>query len=194
MIARMLRVAWFGLIAAMLAAGPACSKKKKQAKPEAAAQPAAATPSGKRLQTPSPVTPSPVKLGQRRRLEPIAVDEMTKAFPTPEGAKVLTAPAKPKLGERVQATYCFENTDVGTAAQNIKASLEAAGWTPVHLRYDEAKPDRAAVASQQAPYRVSASVQRSRAPSCAGADGHAYATVTMHKLTRTSAAPRPGTP
>jgi len=67
------------------------------------------------------------------------------------------------------------------------------GWNPVHLRYREDQPGRAAVASQRQPYRISASVQRSPAPRCNGTDGHAYVTLTMHKLTPTRA-PRPQAP
>lgn len=196
MIPNMVRIAWIGLVAAMLAFGPACQKKKKRAPP--AEDPAEAAPAkphtGNRLQRPKPLLPSPQKLRQRRRLEPIAVDEMTAAIPTPAGAVVLTAPAKPKVGERVQATYCFENTEVKAAAEKVKATLEAKGWNPVHLRFREDQPHRAAVASQKPPYRVSASVQRSQAPKCSGTDGHAYVTVTMHKLTQTRTAPRPGAP
>jgi hypothetical protein len=181
MIARMLRVVWLGVVLTALLCG--CkNKESKQAAAEPAAAAAAAEP---RADTPRarPQLRPNAEHRPRRRIETIETEEMTERFAVPDGVVVLNAPSRPKVGQRVQATYCFENTDVVGAAKKLEASLESKGWSPVHVRVRESQPDRGAVASQQAPYRLSASLRRAPAPECNGESGHTYVTVTMHKVT-----------
>jgi len=174
-----MRLVWAVGLAALAASGFAGCKKGKSAdkEPEQAAATAPHT----------AARPSLAKVHakmdhQPRRIDPIAVADVVAVLPAPEGATVLTEPSKPEQGERVQAVYCFENTTPAEAAAKLQAVLESHGWINVHVRSQPDSPDRAAVAAQQPPYRASVSVRRVPAPKCNGAEGHSFATVTVHKI------------
>lgn len=180
------RVQWVSLFAAATLAmsAAACGKCGERA------EPAASQPRAERANTGAPSTSEPapdrsrpaLSRRQARHIAPIDVAEAVAVLSMPEGARAMTGPSKPTQAERVQASYCLEQTTPAEAATAIVGALAAGGWTIVHHRERPEQGDRAAIAAERPPYRLSASVRRVPAPRCSGDAGHVFATVTVHKI------------
>jgi len=174
-----------------------CGSKKKDAPKteEKPAPTASATPAGPAPRPGAPNRPPPV----RRQVAPITLDEVKDMVPAIDGARVIKAAQHAQMGERIEAAYCFESTDLAAVAEKVKGTLSGAGWPNLMTRQIPQVQDRIGISGNKAPYVLTGTVQKGTYPDCEKDKNQIYVTFGVHKIiTQPGAAPggpmAPGAP
>jgi hypothetical protein len=155
-----------------------CKKKDAEPAPAASQTPPTAT-APKKVDLAAAAQKRPAS---RSTLVPIAVDEVEKLMPAPAGSRTLKALAKAAVGERVVATYCFDEGELAELMPALEKTYKDAGWDQVTVRPNPKLTDRAFVIGQKAPYTLSGSLQRGAWAECDQTKGQTYLLIGAHHL------------
>lgn len=161
-------------------AGAACTRKKEEK--SAATADSGAAPRGDRGGS-SSAGEARRPPGVRRTLGAISVEEVAELMPTPDGARVVRAPAKAQIGERIEAAYCVdEGRPVAEVAEAVRQKYLSVGWSGAVTRPHATLPDRIAVSAQKPPYTLTGIVTKGGDPSCDGAKHQVFVSLGVHKI------------
>ncbi len=158
------------LFAAASLLAPAACSKKKAADPEPSA--AEAPPPANKRNPPN----------VRKVVTPITTDEVTPLLPTPQGARVVKEPSKAQYGERVEASFCFDEGEVAALGETLKTTLTDSGWGAIVMRENPTVKDRTNLTAQRPPFMMTGSLQRTAAVAeCSQDKGQTLLTLNVHK-------------
>jgi hypothetical protein len=154
-------------VAALAAAG---CKKKSSEPPEPSASEA----------PPDPAKRNPPNV--RKVVTPITTDEVGPLLPTPDGARVIKEPTKAQYGERIEATFCFDQGEIPALSETVKTTLTGAGWGGIVIRENPTVKDRSSLTAARPPFMMTGNLQKTATvPECSQEKGQTLLSLNVHK-------------
>lgn len=172
-----------------------CGNKKEADK----AEEQAAEPQAPVAAKPADVATAPVPSAQNKGdLAPVGIDEVSGLLPVPTGARVVEAPKRAQVGERIEAAYCVEKGELEASAESLKTQLQEAGWEKMASAAHPTIADRISINGFRPDgYALIGTIQRTADQAeCRGDKGMIYISYAVHRRqgSRGDAEPAPVAP